>query len=374
MEAHEGILVRIGEFALDGLPVHILGDGVVDVEQGNCVLRNACPDVLAQRTVDVDLTGDRDAAAGETAVHIAGNEAELGLESGPAFSCDGDILAVASVLFDPVKERQLILGQLLKNLRLLVACAKLCSHIGSYFRNAGIAGMLVKCLKKIQLRVLLDFNAQVVELLDGCVAGKEIQRSRTEGDDLEVGQADHGSRDGQKVMDHVSAVFRVADRIFGDISADITELQVVACVEHAAECIAASLDQVILGLLGSCTEHLGAVKMLSQKSLGDFGTEVSEVDAECVAACSLDVCESLYHMDLALDDTDRTFINVRFVVLGFVSVYKHFSAVHGEALRETVTADGDDAKFHFGDVADHAYYLLKIIYSIYYIEKLMFYK
>ena len=79
-------------------------------------------------------------------------------------------------------------------------------------------------------------------------------------------------------------------------------------------------------------------------------------------------------MDLALNDTDRTFINVRFVVPGLVGVYKHFSAVHGEALRETVTADGDDAKFHFGDVADHAYYLLKSIYSIYYIEKLMFYK
>jgi hypothetical protein len=114
--------------------------------------------------------------------------------------------------------------------------------------------------------------------------------------------------------------------------------------------------------------------VFGQKSFGDFGTEVSEVDAERVAACSLDVCESLDHMDLALDDTDRTFINVRFVVPGLVGVHKLLSAVHGEALRETVTADGDDTKFHFGDVADHAFYLLKIIYSIYYIEKLMFYK
>ena len=47
MEAHEGILQSIREFALDALFVHILRNGVVDIQQGNGILTDAGSDELA---------------------------------------------------------------------------------------------------------------------------------------------------------------------------------------------------------------------------------------------------------------------------------------------------------------------------------------
>ena len=46
MEAHEGILMRIIEFALDGLLVHIVRHGVVDVQQSYCIVADAGSDEL----------------------------------------------------------------------------------------------------------------------------------------------------------------------------------------------------------------------------------------------------------------------------------------------------------------------------------------
>ena len=46
MEAHEGILLRIIQFALDGLLVHIVRHGVVDVQQSHCIVADAGSDEL----------------------------------------------------------------------------------------------------------------------------------------------------------------------------------------------------------------------------------------------------------------------------------------------------------------------------------------
>ena len=88
VEAHEDFLVGIGVagelLALDALLVHVGGYGVVDVEQGHCVLSDAGTDVLRQSAIDVDFASHGDATGGEAAVHVAGNEAEHGLEGRPA--------------------------------------------------------------------------------------------------------------------------------------------------------------------------------------------------------------------------------------------------------------------------------------------------
>ena len=88
VEAHEDLLLGIGVacklLALDALLVHVLRYGVVDVEQRHGVLRDAGADILRQRAVDIHLAAHGDTAAGETAVHIAGHEAEHGLEGRPA--------------------------------------------------------------------------------------------------------------------------------------------------------------------------------------------------------------------------------------------------------------------------------------------------
>ena len=102
MESHEDVAVGIREFSLDIPGVHVVRHGIIDIQKGHGVLRHAGADVLAQSSVDIHLTGNGDAPAGETAVHIAGHEAELRLEGGPAFPCDGYIFPVALVRLHPV--------------------------------------------------------------------------------------------------------------------------------------------------------------------------------------------------------------------------------------------------------------------------------
>ena len=102
VEAHECILKCVIKFALDISLVHILGHGVVDVQKGNRILADNRADVLAERSVDINLTGHRDSLGCQAAVHIAGHETELCLECGPAFSGNGHIFSVALVLLHPI--------------------------------------------------------------------------------------------------------------------------------------------------------------------------------------------------------------------------------------------------------------------------------
>ena len=64
VEAHKCILVCVREFALDGLPVHISRNGIVNVEQCNSILAYAGTDILAQAAININLAGYRDSHAG----------------------------------------------------------------------------------------------------------------------------------------------------------------------------------------------------------------------------------------------------------------------------------------------------------------------
>ena len=128
------------------------------------------------------------------------------------------------MLLYPVQEGQLILGQLRKNLRLLVALAQLRLHILYHIRDSRVSLMLVEGLEEVKLGVLLDLHAQVVQLLDGRVAGQEIKGSRSKADDLKTGQAHQSPRDGQELMDHIRALLSGAHRVLRNISAHIAQL------------------------------------------------------------------------------------------------------------------------------------------------------
>ena len=170
--------------------------------------------------------------------------------------------------------------------------------------------MLVKCFKKIKLRVLLDLNAEVVELLDGSVTCKEVERSGTEGNDLEILKTNNSASDRNEFVDHVCALCCCSYGILGDISLDVSELKVVACIKHTAICIATAVHKVALALFCCSTEHLGTFEIFCKKSLRNFGTEVSKVYAKCVTSSFLDILKSLYHVDFALYDTYWALINV----------------------------------------------------------------
>ena len=184
MEAHESIRKLVIELALDGLFVHVLRNGVVDVKQRYNVIADSFADKLTQAAVDIHFTGYRNASAGQTAVHKTGNKTELGLECRPALSGDRHILAVTFVLLNPVEQGQLVLCKLRQNLGLVVAVAKLSLHILHHFRNTGIVCMLVERFKQIKFGVLFDLHAQIVKLLDRRIAGKEVERSGAERDNL----------------------------------------------------------------------------------------------------------------------------------------------------------------------------------------------
>ena len=104
-------------------------------------------------------------------------------------------------------------------------------------------------------------------------------------------------------MDHICALVCGSDRILRNISLDIAQCQIVACIQHAAVSISASLNQVILALLCCGNKHFRPVKMFCQQSLGNLRSEVSKIYNQRITAGCLDVLKCLHHMDLTLYDT-----------------------------------------------------------------------
>ena len=93
---------------LNVLLVHLLGHGVVDVQQRDALAGDALGDEFGQRAVNIHLAGHRDAAARQAGIDIAGHKAERLLERRPAFARDGEVFAHAAVVFDPIQQGDLI--------------------------------------------------------------------------------------------------------------------------------------------------------------------------------------------------------------------------------------------------------------------------
>ena len=81
------------------------------------------------------------------------------------------------------------LGQLVQEVGVGVAGAELPGHVGGDRLDLGIALGLAEDVVEVELAVLHDLDAEVVERLDRRVAGQEILRPRAEGEDLELRQA-----------------------------------------------------------------------------------------------------------------------------------------------------------------------------------------
>ena len=102
VEAHKCIFLSIVIFALDSAVVHIRRDRIVDIQQCNSILADNRSDELTECTVNIHFAGYRNALRCQTAVHITWHKTELCLECRPAFACQCYILAIATMLFDPV--------------------------------------------------------------------------------------------------------------------------------------------------------------------------------------------------------------------------------------------------------------------------------
>ena len=346
VEAHEGIRQGILELALDLSLKQAGRDRVIDVQQRHGIVRNARADVLRQRAVDIDLAGHGDAARGQTGIDIARLEAELLREGRPALVGKRDILARALVALGPVEQRQLKLRHAFEHIGVISALAHFLLHILTNGGNTRIARMGLVGNEQIQLGVLLDLHAQLVQALDGRVAGEEVLRTRAEGDDLQILHADNGTGNGDKVRDHLRDILRRADRILGDIALQMAHAEVIRTVQHTAVRIAAAVDQVAVALGGS-HEHTRAVKISGNERFRRLRAEVAKEDDKGVAACRVDVGNGLQHIVLVFDG-HGAFVHAALTSLGDVRA-AHF----GERSGEAVAGNGDEAELDIGDVFKH---------------------
>ena len=97
--------------------------------------------------------------------------------------------------------------------------------------------MFLERFEQVQLGVLLDLNTQIVQLFDRSVAGQEVQRTRTEADDLQVRQSDDSACDrarthGSSTPAHSFSTHSTG--YSGTYAFTLRSCQVVAGVQHAA--------------------------------------------------------------------------------------------------------------------------------------------
>ena len=197
--------------------------------------------------------------------------------------------------------------------------------------------------EQVELGVLLDLDAQLVEALDGGVAGEEVLRARPEGDDLEVAHADDGTGDGNEIGDYGRDIIRGAHRVLRDVGGQVAHAQVVAAVEHAAVGISAAVDEVAV-TLGSRHEHAGSAELLRDEGLGRLGSEVAEEDHERVHALHQHIFDGVEHVLLVLDGDGAL------VDLALVRSDDGGSPTLRQLDGEAVAADRDDAELDLRDV------------------------
>ena len=338
MEAHEGIGEAVIELAGDVFLINVAGHAIVDIQQGDRVAADAQADVLAQRAVDVHLAGHRNAPGGQTGVHIAGLEAELLGEGRPALVRKGHILAAALVLLGPVQQSQLKLRHPGQQVGVVFALAHLGGHVGADLRDAGVVGMLAVGHQQVQLGVLLHFHAQLIQALDGGVAGEEVLGTGTKGDDLQPAHAQNGPGHGYELGHLVRQLLGGAHRILGDVSLQVAHAQIVGAVEHTAVGVAAAVDHVAVALSGR-HEHA--------QGLGGLGAEVAQEHGEGVASGGPQIGHRLLHVVLVLHG-NRALVEIQ--ALGLAGGGDVLAALGGQCHREAVAAHRHDAQAYLRNV------------------------
>ena len=162
---------------------------------------------------------------------------------------------------------------------MVVARTELCGHIRRDGVNLrGAPGHAFMQTEHIQLGALHHLKPQVVEWLDRCIAGIEVVRPRTEREDFEVLQPHHDPR-------HVGKMLYIGGHISGQphgdgrhIGVQTAQPHVQAGIEHAAERIATTADQVRGRFLGRSAEHERPTQPLREDRRRPFRAKIAEVD------------------------------------------------------------------------------------------------
>lgn len=81
------------------------------------------------------------------------------------------------------------------------------------------------------------------------------------------------------------------------------------------------------------------LKQIQLRIFLDFNTQVIELLDRRIAARFLHILQRLHHMNLALHDTNRTFVNIRRLIFRRIRLHQRFASIDRQTLRETVTAN-----------------------------------
>ena len=254
----------------------------------------------------------------------------------------------------PVQQRQLKLRHAGQQVGVVVPLAHFGGHVGADVGDAGVIGVFFVGDEQVELAVFLHFDAELIQPLDGRVAGKEVLRAGAEGDDLEVLHAEHRAGDGHELGHFVGQFPGGADGVLGDIALEVAHAEVVRAVEHAAVGVAAAIDEVAVAL-GRRHKHAGAVKVFGDEGLGRFGAEVAQKYRQRVAAGGLGLGHSGEHVLLVFDGSLHL-DDVK--ALGLARRDDGRAAGLGQRDGEAVAADRHDAKLDLRDVLQHGKYLL----------------
>ena len=84
--------------------------------------------------------------------------------------------------------------------------------------------MLFESNEKIKFGVFFDLNAQFIKALDRCITCKEILRTWSECNDLEVTNADNGTCNRYEITDHLGDVISCSNWIFRNVCFKMTHL------------------------------------------------------------------------------------------------------------------------------------------------------
>ena len=346
VEAHKGVGQLIGKLPGDILVINVLRYAVIDVQQRHGIAGSAHTDVLAQCAVDIDLAGNGDAAADKAGVDIARFKPKLGREGGPALVGKGNIFFAALMRLHPVQQGQFKLRHTGKQVGVVAALAHFGGHIGADLGNAGVIGVFFVRNQQIQLGVFLDLNAQLIQALDGRIAGKEVLRAGTEGDDLQIAHAQNRAGNRHKFCHLIGNFLGSADGVLGDIGAQMPHPQVVRAVQHTAVGVAAPVDHIAVALGGSHI-HTGTVKEFGKQRFGRFGTEVAQKYGQRIAARGGDLRHSLLHIGFVFHSGLRL---VHGQALGGTGGGDGGAALFAQRNGKAVTADGDNAQLDLGNV------------------------
>ena len=240
-----------------------------------------------------------------------------------------------------------------------MAFAHLGSHILADILDARVVCMLFVGNQQVQLAVLFHFNAQLVQALDGCVAGKEVLRAGAEGDDLQITHTQQGAGDGNELDHLVSDLISSADGVFGDVALQVAHTQVVGAVQHAAVSIAAAVDHVTVAF-SSCNKHAGAVEELCDQGFRSFGAKVTQENGQSIAASLGNLGNSLFHVLLVLN-SGLCLVQVQ--TLSLAGCHDSGAALFAQLNGETVTADGNNAQLDFRDVGRLHKFALRLFFN-----------